>query len=366
MKITKVTPLPLGHPAAQVEMRFFVVAVQTDAGLVGYGEACDCFGVSYPRVLAALVSDAFAPLLLGRELEAVEPLVDLLRARTRRELGEQWLSAQARSALEMALWDLAGQQAGRSLSALFGRVRDRIPVYAGSSPFLDAHPLGYHLEQLAPLRARGVGAFKLRIGPDPRTAMARLGELRAALEPHVELLVDASEWLDMPTARFVAEALVELDVGWLEEPFTQRRHGTIRRLAAASRVPLAYGEHLHDLQDALEVMEHGEVGVIQPDPAICGFADAYRIARAAPHHGVRVAVHYHNGPIGLAACLQLAGAADSVDILEFPFGLVPVLAAFSPDYEHGLELIVDGSIEIPDRPGLAVRYDVELALARAV
>lgn len=183
MKIARVTSLPLSYPAAHVRMRFFVVAIETDDGLVGHGEACDCFGVSYPRVLAAVVDDAFAPLLVGRELDSVDGLVELLRARTRRELGEGWASAQARSAIEMALWDLVGQCAGRSLSSLFGRVRDQIAVYAGSSPFLDAHPLEFHLEQLAPMLERGVRAFKLRIGPEPRTAAARMGELRTALGP---------------------------------------------------------------------------------------------------------------------------------------------------------------------------------------
>jgi L-alanine-DL-glutamate epimerase-like enolase superfamily enzyme len=366
VKITAITPLPITYPAALVGMTFFVVAIETDEGVVGYGEACDSFGVSYPRVLAAIVSDAFAPRLIGQELDSVDGLIDAIRGATRRQLGEGWASAQARSAVEMALWDLLGKATGRSVSMILGRVRDRIPVYAGSSPFLDEFPLAYHLERLTPLLERGVRSIKMRIGPDPREAVRRMSELRTALGDEYELTVDASEWLDMPTARYLMDALAELDVAWLEEPFVQKRHTAIRALARTARVPIAYGEHLHSLEDALAVLEAGEVSVIQPDPAICGLGDAYRIARLAPHYGARVAIHYHVGPVGFAACLQLAAAAPTADILEFPFHLTRVLGDFSPDFDGGLEMIVDGTVAIPDRPGLGVRYNAELARANSM
>ncbi len=353
MKITSVTPLPLAYEAALRPMTFFVVRVETDEGLVGYGESCDCFGISYPGVLAAVVTEAFTPHLVGRTLDSVELVLDDLRQATRRELGEQWASAQARSAVEMALWDLVGQQAGRSVSSLFGRVRDRIPVYAGSSPFLDDHPVDYHLERLAPLLERGVRSVKMRIGPNVRQAIGTLGELKDRL-PGCELMVDASEWLDMPSSLWAADALADLGVAWLEEPFLQKRHGTIARLSAKSRVPIAYGEHLYSFEDGLDVLTGGEVDVIQPDPCICGFTDSYRLAKVAAHYGARVALHYHAGPIGMAACLQLAGSARSADIFEFPFHLLPVLAGLSGDYSGELDLIVDGQIAIPDRPGLGV------------
>jgi L-alanine-DL-glutamate epimerase-like enolase superfamily enzyme len=366
VKITRITSMPITYPAASVQMSFFVVRVETDNGLIGHGESCDCFGISYPRVLAAVVDDAFTPRLLGQELSSVELLMDSLRAATRRELGEQWASAQARSAVEMALWDLVGQEAGRSVSSIFGRVRDRIRVYAGSSPFLDQFPVDYHLDRLAPMLDRGVRSIKMRIGPDPKAAVAMMAALRARLGDEYELLVDASEWLNSGDAMWVARALAELDVRWLEEPLNQKRHGAINRLTRRSAVPVAYGEHLYSLEDALDVLSAGEVDVIQPDPGICGFNDAYRIAKVAPHYGARVALHYHAGPIGLAASLQLAGSAASADILEFPFHLVPVLSAFSEDFDQGLDLIVDGEIVIPDRPGLGVRYNAELAAASAV
>src|SRR5690349_15913560 len=126
MKIRSLTPLLVTYPHGREVMSYFFLRVDTDEALTGYGEACDSYGCSYGTVLAAVANDVYAPLLVGQELVAVEPLVERLRIFTRRRLGDQWVAPQARSAVEIALWDLLGKAAGRSVSALIGRVRDRV------------------------------------------------------------------------------------------------------------------------------------------------------------------------------------------------------------------------------------------------
>jgi D-galactarolactone cycloisomerase len=355
MKITRVTPLPLRCRSANQEMTFFVVRIETDTGLVGYGESCDCFGVSFPGVHAAVVRDAFAPLLVGRELTAVAPLVDGLRVSTRRQLGQSWASAQARSAIEIALWDLVGQDAGRSVSAILGRVRDTIPVYAGSSPFLDDHDAAFHLERLTPMLERGVRHVKLRTGPDPDRAVDVLADLRRLLGRDVEIMVDASESLDLPTTARITDRMAELDVRWLEEPLLQSRHSAVAAAAARSRVPIAAGEHLFSTEEALAALVAGEISVIQPDPCISGgITEAREIAGLAAGFGARAVLHYHAGLVGLGAVLQVAACAPGVDLLEYPVHLDTVLRTQSGGDELGISAIVDGRLALPDRPGIGV------------
>src|SRR5215469_12375201 len=129
MKIISVSPIAVTFPLSREPMSFCFVRVEAEDGSVGYGEACDSYGCSYAGILATAITDAFAPLLVNQELVAVEPLVERMRLYTRRRLGDQWVAAQARSACEIALWDLAGQAAGLSVSALLGRVRDRVAIY---------------------------------------------------------------------------------------------------------------------------------------------------------------------------------------------------------------------------------------------
>lgn len=355
MKITEVTPLPLHCASANGPMTFFVVRIATDTGLVGYGESCDCFGISYPTVHSAIVEAAYAPRLLGRELDAVEPLIADLRRATRRELGETWSAGQALSALEIALWDLLGQQHQRSISTMMGRVRDSVQVYAGSSPFLDDHAAQFHVDQLSPMLDRGVRHVKLRTGPRPDVAVDVLADVRRLLGGDIEIMVDASEALDLPTTVRLADRMADLDVRWLEEPFLQSRHSAYRQAAGRSRVPIAAGEHVFGHTEAIAALNAGEISVMQPDPCISGgMAEARTIASTAGALGARVVVHYHAGIVGLAAALQLCATAESVDLLEFPIHIDTVLRTQTGTDDWGIAAIVDGRLPIADRPGLGV------------
>jgi D-galactarolactone cycloisomerase len=355
MKITEVTPLPLRCDSANGPMTFFVVRISTDSGLVGYGESCDCFGISYPTVHSAIVDAAYTPRLIGREIEAVEPLIADLRSATRRELGESWSAGQARSAVEIALWDLMGQHSGQSVSTILGRIRDTVQVYAGSSPFLDEHPAQFHVDQLAPMLDRGVRHVKLRTGPRPDVAIDVLTDVRRLLGRDIEIMVDASESLDLPTTARLTDRMADLDVRWLEEPFLQSRHSAYRQAAGRSRVPIAAGEHVFGHDEAIAALTAGEISVMQPDPCISGgITEARSIAATARAFGARVVVHYHAGVVGLAAALQFSASTESVDLLEFPIHIDKVLRSQTGTDTWGISAITDGRLPIPDRPGLGV------------
>ena len=99
------------HGTEREAMSFCFVRVETDDGTVGWGEACDSYGCSYASVLATIVTDVFAPLVVGAAVDAGAPsaITERLTLATRRRLGTGWAAAQARSAIELALWDLVGQ-----------------------------------------------------------------------------------------------------------------------------------------------------------------------------------------------------------------------------------------------------------------
>jgi D-galactarolactone cycloisomerase len=343
-------------------MSFLFVRVDTDAGVTGWGEACDSYGCSYASVVASAVTDAFAPLLVGQRLDAVEPLAERLRLMTRRRLGEGWVAAHARSALELALWDIAGRTAGRSVSAMIGRVRNSVEVYA-SGVFLEEGPAAYHLDLLDPLLSRGVTRVKLRVGPDWPADLATLAEIRSKLGADIHLMVDGSEIFTLPTAGRIARELDALGVEWFEEPLPQGAHAGIEALSAASAVPIAYGEHLFGADDAIDAMRRGALHVLQPDASTCGgLAEARRAAMAAAGFGVRVVPHVCAGPVSLAANLHLAATVPAIRLIEYPPSLARAWSTFAPGAALGPEAIVDGHLAVPDGPGLGVEPD-EAALA---
>jgi D-galactarolactone cycloisomerase len=363
MKIIDVQTVACTYGTNRERMSFLFTKITADDGTIGWGEACDSYGCSYASVVAAAINDVFAPLLVGEELVAVDPLSERLRLFTRRRLGEQWVGAQARSAVEIALWDLVGKAAGRPVSSMIGRLRDRVEVYA-SSAFLEEGPAQYHADLLAPLLGRGVRMVKVRTGPEWPTDIATLRELRGLLGPHIELMVDASETYTLPTTRLLAGELAKLDVRWIEEPIPQGERAAIEALVAHSPVPVAYGEHLYGLHDAIDAMRRRQLDVLQPDAAVAGgISEAKRMAEAAAAFGVRVVPHICAGPIALAANLHLAATVPGIRTVEYPPSLIPVWDALGTGATLGLEAIVDGTIAIPTGPGLGVALDEVAAAA---
>jgi L-alanine-DL-glutamate epimerase-like enolase superfamily enzyme len=360
MKVTGVTPITATFPFERDPLSYCFVRIETADGLAGYGEACDSYGCSFAGVLAKVIDDALAPLLLGEEVDSVERLAERMRLFTRRRLGDQCVGPEARSACEIALWDLAGKAAGRSVSSLIGRVRDRVPVYA-SSVFLEEGPAAWHLDLLRPLLERGVTMVKVRVGPDWRPDLETLAELRDLIGSSIELMVDGSEIFTLPTALEVAHELHDLGVRWFEEPLPQNERAGIEDLVARSPVAIAYGEHLYSALDATEALSRKQVTVLQPDASTCGgIGEARRMAAAGAYYGARVVPHVCAGPISLAANLHVAASVPVIRAIEYPYTLAPAWEAFGRGAHFGPETIEAGSIAVPDGPGLGVDLAVDV------
>jgi len=337
-------------------MSFFFVRVETEDGTVGYGEACDSFGCSYASVLAAIVTDVYAPLLVGAPAISAPAIAERLTLATRRRLGTGWAAGQARAGIELAIWDIVGKRADASVSQLIGRHRERVEVYA-SIGFLEEGPAQQHLDGIAPLLERGVTKVKTRIGPEWRPDLATLAELRDLLGDDVEMMIDGSETFTVATASIIADGLADLRITWFEEPIPQPSHAGIAELAGRSAVPIAYGEHMYGLTEAIDAMRNGELLVLQPDASTCGLTEARAMAAAAAGFGVRVVPHACAGPIALAANLHLAATVPAIRMVEYPPVLAGVWKHFGRGAELGIEAVVDGHLPVPSGPGLGVDLD---------
>jgi L-alanine-DL-glutamate epimerase-like enolase superfamily enzyme len=363
MHVQEVRPVAVTVPLGREPMSFLFVRVETDDGRVGWGEACDSYGCSFAGVLATVVTDALAPLLVGQPLTAVDPLADRLRLATRRRLGDAWIAVQARSAVEIALQDLVAQAAGLPVAARLGQVRDRVPVYA-SATFLEEGDAGFHADLVAPLLDRGVRMVKTRIGPDWAADLDTLAGLRDRLGDGVELMVDGSETFTVPTAVEISRRLGDLGVRWFEEPVPQGARPAITALCRSSAVPVAYGEHLYGTVEALEALESG-VQVLQPDASVSGgIGPARQMALLAAGHGARVVPHVCAGPVSLAANVHLAASVAAVRAIEYPVHLQPAWAELGTGWSVQAGDLVDGALLVPTAPGLGVALDERAAAAR--
>jgi L-alanine-DL-glutamate epimerase-like enolase superfamily enzyme len=186
-----------------------VVAVVTDSGLVGWGESCP-LGAAYLPSYASGVRAGLAelaPQLIGQDPLQIDKLNRLMDAALK---GHPYV----KSPIDVACWDLLGQQAGLPVCSLLGgRYGDDFHLYRAisqeSPDQMAANVAGY--------RAQGYRRFQLKVGGDPDVDIERIHAVRAALEPTDRLVADANTGWTQHEAVRVCRAVKNLDV-YIEQP----------------------------------------------------------------------------------------------------------------------------------------------------
>ena len=112
----------------EMHRSFSLVKIDTDAGHVGWGEASSSYGHSYPTVVETIVDDVLADVLVGKNPLAIRARLAEMHLWLDGYLGWDGISAQVIGAIEIALWDIFGQEHGVSLAAILGAGVDSQPL----------------------------------------------------------------------------------------------------------------------------------------------------------------------------------------------------------------------------------------------
>ncbi|GAA2896724.1 mandelate racemase/muconate lactonizing enzyme family protein [Microbacterium esteraromaticum] len=335
-----------------------LVAVHTDEGTVGVGSAFTTENL----VRGAI--DLLSPHLIGEDPREVERLTETLH-QTAFWMGRGGSLTHATSAIDIALWDIAGQVGSQPVGRLLGgRHRDRVRPYA--SVLMDeADPMTANLQELV---TTGFTAFKIgwwKFGRvDAATDEATVAAARAAVGDRL-LAVDAggSEAFfpgDLAWAKRTARMLADYDVAWFEEALAPDDLDGFAELRATSPVRISGGEVLTRRQSFQPYLDRHAFDIVQPDTTKGGgLSESRRIGWMAQDRGIRLIPHGWNTGIGLAADLQLASALSSTDLVEYKTGSVYVDDLIL----GGWTLDDEGFLDIPSTPGLGVTLDHE-TLAR--
>jgi len=370
-----------------------VVRITTDEGISGYGQAENTKPYLKPHVLF------YKQYLLGEDPTNVERVMIKIR---RMGAFKPWGSSV--SAIEMALWDIAGKAAGLPVYKLLGgKVRDEVRVYnggvrfpmAGSSPEdyaenmrkMKAAPEGFSIIKQAigfhsamPRQMPNFfygdltgGAPHANRGPltehGLKHVIACVEAMKDVLGDEVGLALDCGPGWMLPDAKRLAHALEPLNVMWLEDLLTGDYTPYVsadlyRDLTTSTSTPIHTGEQIYLRQNFKELIERQAVNVIGPDPEdVGGLAELKWIAEYADLHGIMMAPHgIFDGLIGLAAEVQVAATLPANYIaFEYPVAR----PAWWYDIVSGLPdpIVKDGKIQVWDRPGLGVEFIVEAARA---
>lgn len=340
-----------------------IVEVITDSGLSGWGEAF-AQGLEPPQIAVAAIESGLKPLLIGANPLDTEVLWHRMYHATR-DYGRKGSVISAISAIDIALWDIAGKVYGQPIHQLLGGAfRQRVQAYATGFYRIkgqgEAKRLG---EEAVQHYEAGFRAMKVKLGfgiDDDREVMQ---EVRRALGGRrVELMVDTNHAYGVADAVRLGAALEEYDLRWYEEPVVPEDHAGYRELRSRLRVPIAGGENEHTLYGFREFLGGRCVDIAQPDLGSCGGITAARhIVALAQAHGVQVNPHVWGSAIAQAASLQFIAAVPTAH--HGLFAAEPILEYDRSSHPFREQLVsqplqhVDGWVAVPNRPGLGVEVD---------
>jgi L-alanine-DL-glutamate epimerase-like enolase superfamily enzyme len=271
-------------------------------------------------------------------------------------MGGGGVTTTALAALDIALWDLAAKEVGRSLVALLGPVRARVLAYASG---INLNKTEAELAlQVHGWRAAGFKAFKIKVGkPEIEEDVERLTKVRE-VAGRLPVMIDANQGWDIGRAARAIDALTPLSPYWIEEPLLADDVDGHARLRPLIRTPIALGENVYTLQQFAQFLARGGCDFVQADVVRVGGITPYlEIAALARAWGVPLAPHFMMELSGqLLCCLPHGHILESID-----GGSLTDLGALAEPIR-----IEDGWFTPPDRPGHGIVFDRAVLAAHAV
>jgi len=350
---------PFAYSRAWYDTRTaMLVEIETDTGLVGWGE---CYG---PARITSAVVQSVAPWLIGEDPLRTDALWRMIYARLR-DHGQKGVVIQGLSGIDIALWDIKGKHFGVPAYQLMGgALRTEVQAYAtGLYRRKSGDPLKYLAEEAAGYVADGFKAVKLKVGFGVEEDAAVTRAVRQAIGPDVALMVDANHAYDAVAAIGLGRIIEGLDIGWFEEPVPPEDLAGHRAVKAAISIPIAGGECEFTRFGFRDVLVSRAIDIIQPDTcAAGGLSECRKIADMAEAFGVRYNPHVWGTGIAIAASLQLLAVLPS----HTPTSLAPLAPMLEFDRtEHPIRQAIltkpieheRGIVRVPDGPGLGIEVD---------
>ncbi|MCO1655679.1 mandelate racemase/muconate lactonizing enzyme family protein [Pseudonocardia humida] len=353
-----------------VPFRSSIIRLDTNQGLVGYGEVRDQASATYALMLKSRVVGE-NPCDLDRIFRKIK------------QFGHHGRQGGGVSGIEMALMDLAGKAYGVPAYALVGgRFRDTVRCYADTPSLLDPHEMG---AKLLERKQRGFTMLKMDVGisllwdvPGALIAPAGARENLTTMHPFtgvqvtakgvehladyvatvrsivgydVALAADHFGHIALDSCIRIGRALEPFTLAWIEDLIPWQFTDQWRQLTEAVAVPTCTGEDIYLTEGFKPLLDAGAIRVVHPDPATSGgIAETKRLGDYAQERGVAMALHLAASPIATMASVHLAAATENFLALEHHAADVDFWSELVTDLPR--PLIQDGSIAVPQTPGL--------------
>jgi galactonate dehydratase len=362
LKITEIRTAEVRVHGYQVHVR-----VYTDQGIVGQGESTDAAQGNVPLIRS------FSRLLVGQDPLNVEAAFERIRTSGVFAGAQAGQYVTALTAVETALWDIAGKALGVPVYQLLGgKVRDRVRIYCDSGNREMIPGDVQSLARMHEIQELGFTAAKIDIddAADPArfdrvnwTAsnaeiehmIAKIAFTREHYPKNFDLAVDMHARYDATTGKRVAKEAEPFKLMWLEEPVPAENIDAMRDIRASTSTPICCGENIYMRWGFREILEKRAVDIIMPDfQKTGGLLESRKIADMAHIYYVPVAPHAVTSPIGMMASAHVCAAIPNFLVQEWHW--IDSRELWRNWVKEG-EIIEKGYITPPDRPGLGVEMN---------
>lgn len=322
-----------------------LVRVTTDQGLTGWGEA---FGFRAVASAKLAIDQLVAPLCIGQDASRIEALMLDVQKKLH-VFGRAGALAFGISAIDIALWDIAGKAANTPLYRMLGGAAKELPCYASLVRYSDPSLVRVGVRQVIDA---GFETIKLH-----EIELVAIRAARDEVGPGVAITLDVNCPWTLTEARAIANDLRMVNLKWLEEPlWPPENFAGLAELRHMTGIPIAAGENVYTLMDFERMLAAKSVDFVQPSPAkMGGVSEMRKVFTLAAIHNTAVMPHsFYDGP-GLLAAIHTTAAFGSTDsMIEWRwFNLEATIygAALQPRRGH---------IAVPQGPGLGIEPDADV------
>lgn len=346
-------------PSRPVESSFTtLVKITTDQGIIGWGEA---HAPLAPAVHAKIITDLFAPILMGQDARAIEPLWEKLYSSQRMRGYATGFYTESIAAIDIALWDILGKFADLPVYQLLGgKFRDSIPTYTGAGS----------VEGIQADLEAGFRAFKTGYNKSGTDGIDKIAEMSSVIGDKGQLMIDSLGAFKLHEAVMVGRKFDELgNIGWFEDALMPEDTAGYAQLTAALDTPVAVGETLSNRFQFRDLFMKEGADIVNPDVSrAAGITECKRIANLADAFGKLWSPHVSTGmPPYVAASLHLAVATPNAVVMEGG----NIHRSSDVKTSRGNVLLKEpiefhpGYAVVPEKPGLGIEFD-EKALKKVI
>jgi galactonate dehydratase len=356
MRITKIDTYIAGNPWKN----WLFTKVHTDEGIYGIGEGTL---MAFTKTIETAIHE-LSPFVIGLDPMQVEIITQRLTRDQYSEGGQVHMCAVA--AIEIACWDIIGKALNQPIYNLWGgRCHEKLRAYANGWYRGPRTPESFGEKAKIAVK-RGYNALKFDPFGNAWRTLSRydfdlsidiIRAVRDAVGDQVDILIEGHSRFSSSTALQLARAMEQFRPMWFEEPVHHLNIPALVEVARQSPVPIATGESFSSKHQFAELLKYEVVSIYQPEPLnLGGLLATKKIADAVDAHYGVLAPHSAQGPVCSAACVQLNASLPNFLIHE-------IFDEFNDSWEAEIVTspvtVVDGYIEISDRPGLGIDLNLE-------